>query len=229
MRRILSTRKIKPALADKAGKAGVEILEREMIGIKFHSPEIIREHIKRTKNKTTVFTSAHAVEAVDAALNNDSKPSWEIFCIGGATKDAVNGAFPDSVICGTGDDGTSLAQLMTGSVEPQPVTFFCGSRRRDELPDLLKKNNFSVEEIEVYETVLTPSVVNERYDGIMFFSPSAAESYLSLNQIPEHIVCFSIGKTTTGYLHQHTKSKIVTAPEVSEESMINIIINYQWN
>lgn len=229
MRRVLSTRKIELAHAKFASEAGVEIFEREMIGIKFNLTQKISGQVNTAHDYIVVFTSANAVKAVKAMLNEDLEIQWKVFCIGGATKEAVHATFPKSTICGTGNDGTSLASVIIHSMEPQPVTFFCGSRRRDELPRLLKENNFKVNEVEVYETVLTPSAINEPFDGIMFFSPSAAESYLSLNQIPDDVVCFSIGRTTTGYLQQYTKNKIVTAPEVSEECMINIITNYKWN
>lgn len=227
MRRILCTKKLRRENLDTANIAGVEIIEREMIGINIIHSQKIAQQLNNINDSPVVFTSVNAVKGATENITAPSQVNWEVYCIGGATRLAVTHSFPQCIIRGTADYGSALAEIIIHSIKPQPVYFCCGSRRRDELPELLKKNNFQVNEVEVYETILTPSQVNESVDGVMFFSPSAVESYLSANQLPEKAVCYSIGNTTTAALQQKIKNKIITAAETSEESMINTIIKHK--
>jgi uroporphyrinogen-III synthase len=56
--------------------------------------------------------------------------------------------------------------------------------RKETLPQALKEGGIKFNEIEVYQTALAPlKYLIENFDAIMFFSPSAVESYLSNNKI----------------------------------------------
>ncbi len=88
-----------------------------------------------------------------------------------------------------------LAKIISLIYGKETFTFFSGNLRRDVLPSTLKENGIAFNEIEVYETLLTPKKINEKLDGILFFSPSAVESYLKSNIIKDEM-CFCIGETT---------------------------------
>jgi uroporphyrinogen-III synthase len=92
------------------------------------------------------------------------------------------------------------------------------------LPDALAKAKISFNEIEVYETRLTPHKINTTVDGILFFSPSGAESYLKENELNNE-TCFCIGTTTAEALTGIT-TNIVTANKPTVENVIVQAINY---
>ena len=76
------------------------------------------------------------------------------------------------------------------------IVFFSGDQRRDELPEKLKKNHIEVEEIVVYKTIETPEPISKSYNAILFFSPSAVQSFFSKNTINDSTQIFAIGSTT---------------------------------
>ena len=81
-----------------------------------------------------------------------------------------------------------------------------------------------MDEIEVYQTVLTSHKVEARHNGILFFSPSAVESYLKENKI-DNKTCFCIGYTTAETLKGKTEN-IIIASQPKIENVIAEVIKY---
>ena len=59
----------------------------------------------------------------------------------------------------------------------------------------------------------------------MFFSPSAVESYLKLNDIKDE-VCFCIGESTSEALEAKNIQKIIIAEKPTVENVINEVIEH---
>ena len=74
-----------------------------------------------------------------------------------------------------------LAEIISLIYGKESYTFFSGNLRRDVLPNTLKENGITCNEIEVYETNITSKKIKEKLDGILIFSPSAVESSFKLN------------------------------------------------
>ena len=122
------------------------------------------------------------------------------------------------------DYASDLGLLIKEKYATHSFTFLSGNIRRNTLPDLLNENNIKWNEAVVYETTLNPKKVTENIDGILFFSPSAIESYLIENKL-ENETCFCIGTTTAKALENKTKNiKIASQPIV--ESVIDEVIKY---
>ena len=101
------------------------------------------------------------------------------------------------------------------------ITFFCGNKRRDELPLILSENNMNMREVECYQTQLTSRKIEEKIKGIMFYSPSGIESYLKTNSAFDK-VAFCIGATTAAEAKKYFKE--VTVAEVpTVESVIHAV------
>ncbi len=116
------------------------------------------------------------------------------------------------------DYASELASIICNQYFKSSFTFFCGSLRRDILPDSLRLAEVVFEEVEVYETVLTPHKADEKLNGILFFSPSGVQSYLKLNVLQDEI-CFCIGGTTAKSVRSVTK-KVAIANQPTIESTI---------
>ena len=106
------------------------------------------------------------------------------------------------------------------------VIFFCGDQRRDELPGLLKKNKIEVKEIVVYKTTATPEKIEKRYDGILFFSPSAIKSFFQKNKLDEQVTLFVIGNTTADEIKKFSKNKIVVSDVPDKKTLLHKVISY---
>ena len=182
------------------------------------------EHLA-TMQVTVVFTSANAVQAVAAELDG-YRPDWKIFCIGYATRDAVEKFFEKKSIAETASNAEDLAKAIIKKAHADDVVFFCGDQRRNELIDNLKAADIEVNEVIVYQTTLIPQKVDKKYDGILFFSPSAVKSFLQKNQPDAQTVLFAIGDTTANELRQISTNKIVVSSKPDKENLLKEMVAY---
>lgn len=224
---ILSTRPIKAALINEADASGIQVdelsfIETEMIRSVEVQQEIENAFILST---TVVFTSMNAVESVIEELD-ERQPDWTIYCIGHRTKELVAKYFGEGSIAGTASSAKELAELIIEDDRIDEVFFFCGDQRRDELPVLLRKNDIEVNEIVVYQTIQTPRAIKKEYNGILFFSPSAVESFFSINRLQNGTILFAIGETTAATIKKFTANKIITSEEPGKETLVKQAIEY---
>jgi uroporphyrinogen-III synthase len=81
----------------------------------------------------------------------------------------------------------------------------------------------------IYETIETPQVSTEDIDGILFFSPSAVQSFFSVNQLKKETVCFSIGYTTAESVAGFTDNRIIISEAPSQEMILASVHFYFAN
>ena len=224
---LLVTKKISSSLVLQAGLKGINLLEKEFIRIVPVANDQLNKKINKlvTGNSTVVFTSKNAVAAL-AANHKFEKPDWKIYCIEGATKKEVKKYFDEAFVAGAAKNASALAEVIAEKSEGSKVVFFCGNRRREELPHLLKQKSLEVEEIVVYNTELVPQKIVDDYEAVAFFSPSAVESFFTDNTLKKNVVCFSVGRTTTETLKKYTRNQVITSDKPSEESVIELAIRY---
>ncbi len=106
------------------------------------------------------------------------------------------------------------------------VVYFCGDKRRAELPEKLTAQGIRLKEVIVYRTALTPQVIEKKYDAILFFSPSGVESFFSVNEIDPDVVLFTIGTTTGDAIKNRTGNKIVTGPVTDKDELARHAMAY---
>ena len=224
---ILSTRPYAAALIDEAAEMGITIHELSFIATEPIDDLSILQEIQTTftLQATVVFTSMNAVEAVADQLLG-FKPEWKIYCIGSTTRQLVEKYFGTDSIAGTAASAVALAELIAAESPVYELIYFCGNMRRDELPQILQEHGFEVDEIAVYQTTLIPRKIVKDYHGILFFSPSAVESFFKLNKAASHTVFFAIGSTTAAAIRNYSDNKIITADTQSKEEMLERVKEY---
>ncbi len=224
---ILSTRPLEQSLIDKALKQNITLdtlpfIETETIindetGKKItallHQPLIV------------VFTSMHAVDAV-AGFIQGKQHNWKIFCIGQVTQKLVKENFGQDTVAGVADSAIALAGSIIAHGNISSVVFFCGDRRRDELPDRLPQNGITVDELAVYKTHATPQLIKKQYDGILFFSPSAAHSFFSVNSLTDQPILFAIGPTTADAIKTYARNTVIIAESPGKHLLIQQALDY---
>src|SRR4030095_3093024 len=180
---ILSTRPLDDSLIEKAKQLNIEIDVLSFIETKSIQSIEVQQEIENAlmKSSTVVFTSMNAVEAIANELN-EQHPDWRIYSIGNTTKQLIKRYFGEEAIAGTADSAAELAEIIVEEDDSNELFFFCGDQRRDELPDILRKNNIQVNEIVVYQTIPVKHKIENSYHGILFFSPSAVESFFRNNK-----------------------------------------------
>lgn len=226
--KILSTKTIAEDLIQQAKANNIVIDTINFIETKPIDNIAIREKIKQLADEkiVAIFTSVNAVEAVFSRLN--TKPDWKIFCTSGATKEALLNYINEDAIVDTAYNASALADKILENKVINSCVFFCGNQRLNTLPDKLLKQEINLDEVVVYETDASLKKIDETYAGILFFSPSAVESFFSVNKIDGKTVLFSVGKTTTKTIRKFTDDTIITAAFPSAESVIKEVRKFDF-
>ncbi len=172
--------------------------------------------------KHVIFTSQNGVEAL---LDNfmPSQMNFEnIYCVGRRTKRLIERKI--GKVTHVENTASKLAEFISNHVGQGEITYFCGNKKRDELPDMIAKTDLQLNEVITYQTLLTPNILEKQYQGLLFFSPSGIESYISKNSSKDP-VAFCIGSTTSAEAKKHFKT-VVEAKLPSVESVLQAVNAY---
>merc|ERR1712232_23470 len=101
-----------------------------------------------------VLTSQNAVNALLENFLITDLNFENIYCVGKRTKRLIERKF--GKVTKAENSALKLAMYLAENLEKKEITFFCGNKRRDELPDILNNHNIKVNEIACYQTQLTP-------------------------------------------------------------------------
>ena len=226
---VLSTKKLTPNQRNLFLGSGFTVVDYNAINIElldFEIPKIIAN---------AIFTSQNGVRGI---LNRSKlvpsqfeKDGVMVFCVGQKTKALLeqNGLKVNEMAKNSAELGVILAK----KYKNQSFHYFCGSERRDELPDALKKADIQYLEVKTYETTLKLNKFEQKWNGVLFFSPSGVASYFIGNKenvpsIPQQgqnssplLIC--IGETTATEARKHS-TNVVVAKTTSVESVITEVV-----
>jgi len=214
---IVSTKKLQPIQKQFLLDAGISVVEEDFIESKIKNFELSKV------NENLIFTSQNAVQSILKHPKCQELKGKSVFSVGMKTKKLLTENGFD-VVAYTGY-AADLAEIISLIYSSESFTFFSGNLRRDVLPNTLKENGITFNEIEVYETNITSKKMTSKLDGVLFFSPSGVESYFKLNSIKDE-TCFCIGETTAEALENKKVKNIIIAEKPSVESVIAQVIEY---
>lgn len=219
--RIASTKILSTELVEQLERAGILIEQHDFIKTIIQIPDKINSN---QIQKFVVLTSKSAVNAwVAIAKKYEIEISEHpVFCIDQATKKEVIAR--SLIIQGEAKDSTSLADVITQDSWIKSVTHICSDIRRDELSSKLNSKGVEVHEIIGYRTQHTPVKVEHPFQGVLFFSPSGVDSFLSVNEISH--VCFCIGEATAAHAASRGFKNVQVAEFSTPESVIKKVIQY---
>lgn len=206
MASILSTKILTRSQRELVLNTGFGLVEYNAINISFTKVRLPK------KIENGIFTSQNAV----AAIKNKNIEIEHVFCVGQKTKVALENLGYNVVL--HAENALELGQKINTQYPETSFTFFCGNKRRDELPKFLRKQNISFTEIEVYKTALNKKEFQRTFNAIMCFSPSGVQSYFETNK-PQKEIIVCIGNTTATAAKLYT-DQIAIANTTSIESVI---------
>ncbi|MCK5402037.1 MAG: hydroxymethylbilane synthase [Flavobacteriaceae bacterium] len=182
----------------------------------------IKPFILKTEIKNVIITSKNAVEALITNISADELQFKNIYCVGRRTKRLVEQKI--GKVIHSEKNAKKLAEYLVEYLEGTEVTYFCSDLRLDDLPNILTENNITVNEVEAYSTKFASEKVDEKAEGIMFYSPSTVKSYLLQNKADK--IAFCIGESTASEAKKHFKDiRVAKVPTV--ESVIELVnLNY---
>lgn len=221
---ILSTRKLTVSQKQLFINANMNLVDYDAIEITlidFEAPKQIENSIFTSQNSVKSFFSHHNLCASE--LEN-------IFCVGKKTQSILleNG----QKVIKTEKNGEKLANFIIKTYKTEDFYYLCGNLRRDEIPTMLKKAEINCFEVKTYKTDLNSMNNEQKWTGILFFSPSGIQSFIEgwkpvKNDIKEVFlttIAFCIGETTAieakKYFH-----KIEVASQTTVESVIEKTIS----
>lgn len=224
---ILCTRPVDETLVKKAKQKAITLDVLSFIETEAIQDIEVQQEIEwaSVEQAVVVFTSMNAVEAVTGMLD-EFVPEWSIYCMGYKTKQLVSAYFGEHAISGTADNASELADKIIENEEPEEVIFFCGNQRRTELPHKLRDQGITVNEIIVYETTAIEHTVDKIYDGVLFFSPSAVESFFKKNTLPQQTIVFAIGNTTSETVHRYCSNRIMISDLPGKDELVEQAMEY---
>ncbi len=210
--KVLSTKKLTPSQREIISYTNISIVEYDAISIDklpFINEVVIKNAIVTSQN------SAKALIKSVAQLKN-------VFCVG--KKTAALLIENNYNVVKIAKNASELAEFIVKKHKNDSFVFFCGNKRRDELPSILSENKVKFTEETLYKTTLISQKFDEKFEGILFFSPSGIESFVQENSL-ENSVVFCIGNTTAHEAKKHT-SNIIVASQATIESIIDGLIRY---
>jgi uroporphyrinogen-III synthase len=224
---ILSTRPLETALLEAAKAKDVHV---DIISFIDTTPAIttgIKEEVGKVLKQPAhvVFTSMNAVTTV-AGYMNGHVPNWNIYCIGNTTRQLAARYFGEHSISATGSNASDLADKIITRKDVKQVVFFCGDQRRQELPGKLRQHSIPVQEVIVYHTITTPHKIDKAYDGILFFSPSAVQSFFYANAVPPDTVLFAIGQTTADAIAPFTDNTVIVSDRPGKDELVKKVFQF---
>jgi uroporphyrinogen-III synthase len=219
---IVSTRSLQSTAVERLHKHGCTVTLHDFISKKLQIPDYAtREFL----SSDIVLTSQTGVEAFLTLIKKLqlSPADYRTHCIAQATKQAAvqAGLFVKT----SAPNALLLAKEILQHKDIRSVTHICGNRRRDEVSEKLNAGGVEVQDVVSYRTELTPISIEQDYDALLFFSPSAVDSFLNGNELKQ-VPCFCIGQTTESNVKQKgfTQTYIPEAP--SEDALVNLVIEH---
>lgn len=178
----------------------------------------IPKTLLKSNLKNIIITSKNAVESLTTNFTSEELNVNAIYCVGRRTKKLIEQKI--GRVTHSENNAKNLANYLVDYIEGTEVTYFCSNLRLDELPNILKENNITVNEVEAYQTVHSSIKVDESVEGIMFYSPSTVQSFISQNKAKK--IAFCIGETTAKEAKKHFKD-VRTAKVPTVESVIELV------
>jgi uroporphyrinogen-III synthase len=210
--KVLSTKKLTPFQREIISNTNISIVAYDAISIEklpFTNEVVIENAIVTSQN------SAKTLIKSIAQLKN-------VFCVG--EKTAALLIENNYNVVKTAKNASELAVFIVKTHKNDSFVFFCGNKRRDELPRILSENKVEFTEEILYKTTLVSQKFDKKFNAILFFSPSGVESFVQENSLKNSVV-FCIGNTTAYEAKKHT-SNIVVASQATIEYTIDGLIRY---
>lgn len=230
---VFCTRELEKPYHQMALQEGIKIKDQNFI----HPVPVIDEELQASvlsqlnnPDCQLLFTSKNAVRLAFknylGSLPEDAINKWTFYCIAGATRDALLEYIPPERIMGAADYAEELIPHIAKRKSGSALHFFCGDKRRNLLPDFMNDSQIPYKEWAIYKTVASPQQITDTYRAYLFYSPSAVESFFSINTLKPAKPCFAIGKTTAEALKSKITNPVFISKRTNTLQLLQLLFNY---
>ena len=224
---ILCTKILKPYITQQLVDNDFNVLEHNFIKIEALNNADFLITLKE-QLPYFIFTSKNAVQCFVDQLSVNKikiKKNSIFYSLSGETQSAlIEEGFKPTIIA---ENAADLATKIIKEGKIKEAIFLCGDKRKEELSVLLKEAGINLKELIIYKNILQPKKIIESYQAILFFSPSALQSYFESNNLNKTVACFCIGYSTANALKQYKiNNKIIVSSYPSQQNMVDTVLNY---
>lgn len=212
---VLSTKKLSKPQKQLLQNSGIDLVEYNSISIQFNDFDPGQEPIDNAI--ITSKNSANAIIYRKIQIKN-------CFCVGEKTASLLQKQ--QYKIQETADYGRDLAEVISEKYRDESFTFFCGNKRREELPSILIEKNVRFREVEVYKTEINRKQFDREFEGVLFLSPSGIQSFTSKNEI-KNSIAFCIGETTASEAKKYTNNIIIATKPSIENVIVQVVKKFR--
>ena len=213
MATVLSTKRLSVSQKQLLLGAKIGLVEYNAINIEFLP---FSSNIGMAEN--AIITSKNAFKAIQGKVKIE-----KAFVVGSKTAALLQKNHIE--VTEIADNASALAKKIIENHRNKHFIFFCGNKRRDELPFQLKQHKITFEENQVYKTSLNFAEFKQEFDGVLFFSPSGVESYFRKNHIA-NATAFCIGTTTANSVKKYTENSITATQPSIENVIVQVVKKY---
>lgn len=175
---------------------GIRVASEDFIKI---SPNRISKTVLNSEIENVIISSKNTVETLLSMVAADTLRFKNIYCVGRKTKRLIEQKI--GKVKHTESNAIKLGNYLAENLGGAEVTYFCSDLRLDALPRILTENEINLTEVETYQTKYSPSKVADGVREVLFFSPSAIQSYMLENTVDK--VAYCIGETTASEARKH--------------------------
>ena len=169
------------------------------------------------KDKTIWITGASS--GIGKAMAEALAPSGARLILSGRRVKELE-ALAEALLEGGAKNAKALSEYLIGVLKDTSVTYFCSNIRLDDLPNALKNSTIELEEVVAYNSKFNAQEIDQTVKGVMFYSPSTVDSYMSKNHV--NITAYCIGESTAKKAREHFKEvKVAKVPTV--EGVIELV------
>jgi uroporphyrinogen-III synthase len=210
--RILSTKVLSKELAHKLEDSGMTLDMNDFIEIENYTESISASSYKRRQIIITSQNSVAALINLGAIQNLQNK---RIMCVGSKTERMLmsEGVFVSQKYKNSAELAEDAVGIEVGT------TFFTGKRRMPVIEKVFNDARVELDVVELYNSVLTPVKVDDKYEAVMFFSPSGVESFFKVNKL-RGALAICIGATTERAVRKFTENTSI-AEVTTVESVVD--------
>ncbi|MGB0896957.1 MAG: uroporphyrinogen-III synthase [Flavobacteriaceae bacterium] len=212
--KVLSTKQLSSEQQQKLDDAMFDLEMYDAISIK----QLPYENSDEVEN--AIITSQNAAQSI---IDGNTQIK-QVFCVGQKTASLLKSQ--NYNVVRIAENALVLAKCIVKNYKNDDFTFFCGNIRRDELPNVLTENSISFNEQVVYETSLKSQKFNKSFDAVLFFSPSAVQSYVQDNSLTNSLA-FCIGNTTAEEAKLHCSEVVVATSPTIEDAITALVEHFK--
>lgn len=220
--KILITREISYKQEEFCVGLELEPIERPFINIVYLDVDINELSAICQNNQIWVFTSVNAVKAFHRFGSSIDTNDKIAYAIGEKTEQELNKITGVDVIL-KDEYANNFFQEIKKENPDKSIAYFCGDLSRE-------KNKYLIEEFDkivLYETKFITNKLDEDYDAVAFFSPSAVKAfYQAGNKISLEKPVFAIGGITMSEVFLYFQNTVFIPNEKKFESVMDDIKNY---